>query len=347
MGKFEQLPNELIYNIFDYLNGNEIYNSFYYLNKRFHLLIKNSSLHFKCSSLIRLDILFDYVIPYINTKHIKALTIKDGKPTYFPSPADLAKFLLSGLRTNRFFIINSRHWINLQTIKLNFRKPCCWKVQNLEIVVENLDKFPNLIHLTLQTSYNFPSDNTIDLMCSKIFPLTNLKYLSFCRENYIIPKFDKLQLQPYQQSSSIEYLTMPNSDFQFSELEALFAYMPKLKYLNLTLIKPYKHFYSMFNWAIDTNSQQHSFTAPQDLKEIKLDFYEENISSKEIISLLTQITKLEKLTVNIRYVLVIDEILILMLFHTSLPLLKSCRISFTNVSRLELNCRTQRWLSIY
>ncbi|CAF1512838.1 unnamed protein product, partial [Didymodactylos carnosus] len=161
------------------------------------------------------------------------------------------------------------------------------------------------------------------LNLTKIFRLTNLKYLSLLSENGIIPKFDELQLSSYKHPSSIEYLTIKNSGFHFSELRSLFAYMPKLKYLELNLIKPLS--------SISANSsQQPSFVIPQDLKEIKLKFNVKLISTKEIISLLTQVTKLEKLTVNIQYGFDINEISIETLFWTSLPLLKSCRISFTD-----------------
>ncbi|CAF1040961.1 unnamed protein product, partial [Didymodactylos carnosus] len=214
ISKFEQLPNEILYDIFDYLNSNEIYNSFYYLNKRFQLLLNNRYLHFKCSTLIRLDDLFDYIIPYINTKQIKALTIEDGNQTYFPSQSDLMKWFFTDIST------------------------------------------------TIQT---YDSINRLNL--TKIFHLTNLKYLSLFSKNDIIPNFGELQLQSYQQSSSIEYLTIKHSGFYFSELGSLFTYMPKLKYLDLNLIKPYEEA-TLFP----------SFMISQDLKEIKLSFDHNDIS---------------------------------------------------------------------
>ncbi|CAF1298454.1 unnamed protein product [Didymodactylos carnosus] len=243
---------------------------------------------------IRLDDLFDYIIPYISTKQIKALTIEDGNQTYFPSQSDLMKWFFSDIST-----ISSR-----------------------------------LIHLSLQTSEKYLSIDRLNLMCTKIFHLTNLKYLSLFIENYTIPTFHELELRSYQQSSSIEYLTIINSGFHFSELRLLFAYMPKLKYLDLNLIN--RATLSSLSIGIldssrSTNSQKRSFLILQDLKEIKFDFDKNDISIEEIILLLTQITKLEKLTVNIQHRFFIHEILTEILFSASLPLLKTCRVSFIEI----------------
>ncbi|CAF4650588.1 unnamed protein product, partial [Didymodactylos carnosus] len=161
--KFEQLPNELLYYVFDYFNGFEIFNSFYYLNQRFNFLLENYRYTFKCLNWDEFVTLYFKIISHIPLQQFKALSAKDNIGVE-------VDFFLNCFLTER----NISQLSHLQTLQIIANHSYKSITDNLEYAVKKLSQLNNLIHLTIQIP-------TLDLgveLVQSVFSLTKLKSLS-------------------------------------------------------------------------------------------------------------------------------------------------------------------------
>jgi hypothetical protein len=208
MTKFEDLPNEVIYEMFDYLDICHSFESFFYLNNRFQYILINSPLLFKidlsCLSKSRFEDCCTYIIQP-NLDRILSL--------HFSNP----------LTIDLFLPLNSS-FIQLESIiftQINFEK--------LEPILINLSSLPRLYSLTI--------NNNIEVCdSSQIYRLIfDLPVLKSC---IISPKFygGSLSLNKIKNvNSSIEYLSI-NRHCSLNQFLTLLSYTPKLRRLsNLSL----------------------------------------------------------------------------------------------------------------
>ncbi|CAF1584247.1 unnamed protein product, partial [Didymodactylos carnosus] len=112
IGKFEQLPNEILLEVFTYLNGFDIYNGFNQLNSRFDRLLKHCWYEFTTRNFEEFNLLCKTIISYITPQQIKAIRFYDFglENNYFPILIQLNIFF------DRF---NIENFINLKLIKIN------------------------------------------------------------------------------------------------------------------------------------------------------------------------------------------------------------------------------------
>ena len=88
--KFELLPNEIIIECLQYLNGPDIFYSFDQLNYRFSTLIRNISLHFDYQQLKRVTYNFTRNTTRINCAKLTSLCLGNARrlpkyaKDYFP-----------------------------------------------------------------------------------------------------------------------------------------------------------------------------------------------------------------------------------------------------------------------
>jgi hypothetical protein len=207
MGKFEDLPNEVMYEMFDYLDVCHAFDAFFYLNNRLQYLLINSPLLFKldlsCLSKSRFEDCCTYIIQP-NIPRIFSLR--------FSNPLTI-DFFLSMCSLNSSFI-------QLESIifsQINFEK--------LEPILKNLSLLPRLYSLTINN--NIEVDDS-----SQIYHLIfNLPVLKSC---IISPKFygGSLSLNtPKHANSSIEYLSI-NRHCSLNQFLILLSYTPKLRRLS-------------------------------------------------------------------------------------------------------------------
>ena len=184
MTKFEDLPNEIIYEIFDYLDVCRAFESFFDLNTRFEYLLIN------CPLLFKIDFSFTSKSTF---EHICRQLIQPNKDRiislHLSNPLTIDLFL-------SLFTFNES-FSQLECVsfnEINFKK--------LEPILSNFSLLPRLYSLTIT--------NNIEVCdSSEIYRLIfDLSYLKSCT---ISPKFygGSLSLNIAKSSnSSIEYLSI-------------------------------------------------------------------------------------------------------------------------------------------
>jgi hypothetical protein len=211
----EDLSNELIYEIFEFLDLNHAFESFYDLNKRFQNLFVHSNLPIKIniSSISKSAFhhyLTDIIIPH--TDRIQSFRLSN-------SFAGDMSLLLNPIMTNL---------IRLETLIINNIES-----NYIEQVVNQLSSLPVLSSLTITSSDNIKNQNDI---YQKIFRLSQLKYcqLSIPTLRRLIPlSIAKNEFSP------IEHLVI-NNRVSLGQLNNLFSYVPKLRRLSLGYLDGYR-----------------------------------------------------------------------------------------------------------
>ncbi|UJR13138.1 hypothetical protein I4U23_000162 [Adineta vaga] len=210
---FENLPNGIIYEIYEYLDFYHIYQSFYNLNYRFRSLLLQSSVPLKINLFMMPQTTFnrynqDIIIP--NTQRIDTLRIENC-------------FIFDDQ------IVALLHKTSLRTLILeNIRSTC------LHNVLHQLITFPFLSSLSI---------TTLDIIKNK-----NPFYQQIFRESY----FTGMLPMATNEYSPIEYLII-NHEIYCDQLDAFFSYVPHLRHLSLHLLHGYaiipnKSFSSVLKW---------------------------------------------------------------------------------------------------
>ena len=209
---FENLSNEIIYDIFEYLNSHHVYESFFNLNQRFQNLLIRSNLPIRI--------------------HISSIT----KPTFHNYINDLIKPHLNrvesiqfsnsfaaGMSTDLLLIMNN--FIQLKTLIIH---------DILSVDIDRLlDAISYLPHLTSLTIASVDEIKQSIEFYQKIFHLPALKYFETKIE---ITKFDEWLPFATDRFSSIETLILHN-EIEFDEIDNLLSYVPKLRHLSLNKFK--------------------------------------------------------------------------------------------------------------
>lgn len=207
----ECLPNEIFYEIFDYLDHTQAYDAFFILNRRFQNLFLHSNLPIKVNiSTISKSTFERYhtnvIIP--NRHRIGYLRLSNPFTVdrVFSPPRVISKFL------------------RLQTLILDQIK--AKYLENIFIHLSFLSDLQSLsIHLI------DPVKNTT-LFYLQIFRLRKLKY---CRMEFESENNREILLSIANETSPIEHLVIKNH-FQLSSFPHLLAYLPRLRYLSIDCI---------------------------------------------------------------------------------------------------------------
>ncbi|CAF4710045.1 unnamed protein product, partial [Rotaria sp. Silwood2] len=207
MTKFEHLPNEVIYEIFDCLDVCHAFEAFFNLNIRFQYLLINSPLFlkidFSCISKSNFQNCCTYIIQP-NVHRIVSLRLSN--------PLSIDLFLT-------LFSFNAS-FIQLESLiftQINFKK--------LEPILTSLSSLPRLYYLTINNNIEVCDSSEIYRL---IFRLPVLKHC------IISPKFygGSLSLHTAKnESSPIEYLSI-NRHCSLNQLMSLISYTPKLNHLS-------------------------------------------------------------------------------------------------------------------
>ncbi|CAF4187706.1 unnamed protein product [Rotaria sordida] len=205
---FENLPNEIIYEIFDYLSIYHVYHGFFNLNQRFDNFFINSNfpIQIDISSISKSNFEQyhkDIILP--NKHRINYLRVSNvfTVDIIFSPPRLISKFLQ--LETLVFDNINARYLNNILHHLIILP-------QLHSLTIHLIDYIQNSTHFYLQ-----------------LFRLSKLKYCKIQFESN-----DDKQLLPRctNEFSSIEYFVIKNC-FQFQLLNNFLSYLPRLCHLSI------------------------------------------------------------------------------------------------------------------
>ncbi|CAF1373387.1 unnamed protein product [Adineta steineri] len=202
--QFENLANELIYDIFDYLDFYHIYLSFFNLNFRFRSLLIDSTLPLNINLFLMSKTTFNQYNEDIIKPNQQRIDIFRVTNYYM---FDKNTFLFSQM-------------ISLQTLILETVR----SVQ-MKDIIQQLISLPNLSSLTIST---INAVENIDFIYKRIFRLTSLRYCKLSLSRKFPKHVSPLTLNEY---SPIEHLNIDHG-IGFDELSTLLLYLPQLRHLS-------------------------------------------------------------------------------------------------------------------
>jgi hypothetical protein len=242
---FEELSNELVYEIFEYLDFHHAFETFYDLNQRFQNLFVHSNLPIKINiSSISKSTFHRYlthiVIPH--TDRIKSLRLSNPFTTdmillFFPTMKNLTR---------------------LETLIINNIED-----DYIKQTVDHLSSLPVLSSLSITS---IKSNKIRDDIYQKIFRLPALKYCKMSFE--IFSGLSSLSIAT-NEFSSIEHLVI-NNEISHNGFDRLLSYVPQLRRLSFDHLNGFR------------NSQIHkSSTILNYLTDVSLELYFANFTDFE------------------------------------------------------------------
>jgi len=206
---FENLSNELIYEIFEFLDLHHAFQTFYNLNKRFQNLFIHLNLPIKINISSISKSTFQHYLEYVITPHAKQIiSLRLSNP-------------FSGNMFSSFTELTNLKTLVIHNIKSTY----------VEDVIYNLS-FLRVLSLTI-TSVGYIENQ--DVMYKNIFNLPRLKYCQLLIETtkgtYSLPN-------PTHRFSSIEHLVI-NNQVWLHHLDSLLLYVPQLRRLSLGKLSTY------------------------------------------------------------------------------------------------------------
>ncbi|CAF3736553.1 unnamed protein product [Rotaria sp. Silwood1] len=207
--RFEDLSNDIIYEIFDFLDFRHAYDAFSNLNKRFQNFLTNLTLpvNIDMSSISKSDFQKYYkqiIIP--NIHRIKSL--------HLSNPFSIDIFLTHNCIVSKLIRLETLILYDIQSKDL----------QNLLIYLISL---PYLSSLVIS---NIDEGGVTNNLYHEIFRLPMLKYCKISFNNYLLMESSlHISINEY---SPIEHLII-NNDFDIHKLTVLLSYIPQLRRLSL------------------------------------------------------------------------------------------------------------------
>ncbi|CAF1248563.1 unnamed protein product [Rotaria sordida] len=213
INQFENLSNEVIYEIFEFLNVYQLYESFFDLNTRFRNLCIYSNLPIEINnqSLSKSTFQRYYTNLILPNKHrIRSLDLSD--------PFIIDFFSLSTEDISKYF--------QLQTLILE-------KMESgyLENLLTSLTSLPNLSSLIISIGLGSNTNTLWNL----IFQLPVLKYCKISSEENTYLGFLPMSTHTI---SSIEHLVI-NSKLDYTHIDAILSYVPQLRRLSINYLYTY------------------------------------------------------------------------------------------------------------
>ena len=248
----EDLPNEIFYEIFGYLNTNDIFTEFHDLNKRFHGLLHKSELSLKVNLSLMTEMNFqelnrEFLIP--NRHRIQTLSIQNP-------------FLID-------FIFSSNEIVNkflrLQTLIFNDVDP-----KSFPNILRYLALLENLSTLIIISTQNLEKTFT------SIFRLSKLKY---CKVKYQASFQNQTISFNSKLTSSIEHIVI-DADVTTDNFLSLPSCIPHLQTLFIGSLRT-----DLFHLSsIDINASRWNHLTKVQINNITIPFQEFELISKQLFS---------------------------------------------------------------
>ncbi|CAF4940100.1 unnamed protein product [Rotaria sp. Silwood1] len=205
---FEDLSNELIYEIFEYLDFHHVFEAFHDLNERFQNLLINSNLPIKINISSMSKYRFQRYLTYFiipQTYRIKSFRLSN------PFAADMC-LLLFPIMTN----LTRLESLTIHNIESDY----------VEGIINHLSLLPSLSSLVIISIDYIRNQNDI---YQKIFRLPTLKYCQILLESLCHRKPMSTDTNEF---SPIEHLVI-NNKVSLNQLYSLLSRVPQLQHLSL------------------------------------------------------------------------------------------------------------------
>ena len=200
--RFEDLPNEILVECFEYFNTSELFHSFGQLNRRFNQLIRTLPLHLNFQDVEReiYDVLCEQMLTNPDAQErVYSLRLSNRN-----TPGQIEDFL-SKFALNQFYHLRSVTFIDIQE-------------NNLQSLQQNLP------FLSQVTTLHLLDSETKLIELESFLPMDNLQTLSFNSNMAFV-----------QQTILIKSLIL--STISLNEMCCLYQYTPFLQYLNVSCVR--------------------------------------------------------------------------------------------------------------
>ncbi|CAF3884872.1 unnamed protein product [Rotaria sp. Silwood1] len=270
--KLEFLPNEVLLDLFEYLNGIDLLRAFYGHNSHFNLLLYKQFQSYRFDlvsySKHQFDIICKQHLPFISNR-VTTLTLSDGKNT----PGQINLFFS--------YIPSFRQFIHLQSLSI-LHIP---SYHTLVKIADELHYLSNLTRLKLNTCSFGNNQVNLQLVVNNIWSLPKLI------DCYFSVWTDQLQtfILPTQLSISLKNVHISGQTLKWNQIYPLFECTPPLEYLRI------------FSTPFDNNDYQSS-PIPT-LIELNICCYRTSDASK-IISFLKNLPNLRNLKITMAFNLI-------------------------------------------
>jgi hypothetical protein len=269
--KFELLPTEILFYLFDYFNGTDLFRAFYGLTDRFNSLLYTEyrSYRFKFNSVSKhnFEMICQQHLPFIADQVI-CLSLSDDKDT----PEQINLF--------QSYIPSFSQFSQLQSLTLSH-------LHSYHTLLKIVDECHHLGHLTHFNCYScsshFRYGRRLDLFQPIMNSIWNLSALTYCNIDVSIEAQDFFAV-PNKISTSLKYLNMSNNKFKWNQLNELFQNTPQLKSLSITIFSC-------------INDDYIPYSVPT-LIDLKINIYHTSDTSK-IISFLQNTPNLRRLNITL------------------------------------------------
>ncbi|CAF5035303.1 unnamed protein product [Rotaria sp. Silwood1] len=272
MMNFELLPNEILFDLFDYFNGIDLLRIFYALNTRLNFLLYQQfhryHFNFFSSSKHQFDMVCQHHLPFIADR-IVTLTLSNYDST--------------SKQINLFFsyIPSISQFTHLRSLNL-------WNIPSSRTFLKITEKFHhlyNLTHLPLKFYFKFNDQMNFQLINNNIWNFPKLTHCHF--EGYIDKQWDFHLSTRFSRSLSNVYISA--FKFQLNQIYQLFQYASHLKHLSIYIDS-------------DENDEYKPIAIPT-LIDLKIfNFYTSDTS--KVIAFLQNLSNLHRLNINLSYNLI-------------------------------------------
>ncbi|CAF4994318.1 unnamed protein product [Rotaria sp. Silwood1] len=264
---FELLSNEIILDLFDYLNGMDLLRAFYGINVRLNLLLyqqfRGYHFNFFSVSKCQFDLVCQHHIPFI-VDRIVTLTVSD----YELTPEQINLFLS--------YVPSISQFTNLRSLTL-------WNIRSSRTLLKITEEFHHLHNLIrLNLSFHLYYDDQVDfqLINNNILSISKLTHCHY--ESY----FGKQQYFhiPTKLSRFLRNLYISNFKIRWNQIYQLFLYASRMKHLSIYIDS-------------DENDQHKLFSCPT-LNDLSIIIFNIDDNSK-MISFLQNLSNLHCLKINL------------------------------------------------
>ncbi|CAF1027794.1 unnamed protein product [Adineta steineri] len=189
--QIEDLANELIYEIFEYLNSYNIYQSFFHLNHRFRSLLVESFLPLKIH------------IPLISSSSFDSY----NQDMIMPNKQRIHSIKILNTFMRKNYELHSEITAENEN-QIIFKSVDLVQIQNEMAINQCMDYFPNTTQLTLSDGFSISTYRSIESGLNRILPLQQIKTLVIQCHHFSFLKMIKL-LSYIPNLHRLTFQTMP------------------------------------------------------------------------------------------------------------------------------------------
>ncbi|CAF1017227.1 unnamed protein product [Rotaria sp. Silwood1] len=216
--KLESLANEILLDLFEFINGVQLFRAFFDLNSRFNQLLivhfQRYNIDFRSISKPYFNIMCKQHLPLIMNRIISLHLSNDDETPDLPNV-----FLSYGFTLNRFN--------HLQSLKLYYIR----SIDLLNKIINQCLHLPYLLKLDMIDCYFLYEKENVRQLINTIWSLPKLTHWKFNR-----PFSSGIWLEEISViSSSIKYLSIEKTECYFTNLFHLFKYTPYLRQLSTSI----------------------------------------------------------------------------------------------------------------